>query len=363
VLYDADLMPVEETQTLSSIIAQHVGTDHTVMVAPGEYPEGYILDSSLERYLQFRPLLDLLQTPRETPEELRELGSELQATASRMDFTWFGHLELFRNFDGLDFGNRAIRSYRDSPMLLLHRSQPGTSPLEGDSIDIISNPRSTLEFNSSRASISPSAALQTGVWESFVEGLLATGSRYSRPSARELLDDARKESREFIVVRSDSELGGTGLAVSERAQVNIERDLADGYAVLIPRQESAKEPFEEAWWRIDPATGQTLAILGDGSGGSPISEEALVKILIGGFLIYGVAGLFQGLMCIESDGDIVCFACATFTVVLGAVAALMLLVDFGTGGAAVPLHVAVGALLVGALKEFGCTIVPYVTGP
>ena len=60
-------------------------------------------------------------------------------------------------------------------------------------------------------------------------------------------------------------------------RVRIERDLAEGYVVLVPKKAMLLQGRPVVgWWRVDPLSGQTLGIGESGAGIALVEYLALV---------------------------------------------------------------------------------------
>ena len=124
----------------------------------------------------------------------------------------------------------------------------------------------------------PEEAVRIGAWETFAE---RTALRQATPPFG-ALTAFRQAAEANIPLRVLQPGDGDALARlshSEATKTSVQRDLAAGYVVILP--ERPIEPgARSGWWRVDPATGETLGI-GTGGYGDSIVE-------------YDVSGEFHG---------------------------------------------------------------------
>lgn len=211
-------------------------TEHRLMIFPGATPRDFLLDEYLEQVLASEPLLERALALRYGVEPERGLAESL-AQGSPVE-----HLLTMALFDQ---GPAGQLSWRAEPGLLMFSDGLAGSVEEArivSRLDIVNNSRRTLGAGG------PASMLAQGVWETLTE--------------RDLLGDRRHNTANF---RGDltvvEPFGAAPAGLSAEARRNLQRDLDLGYAALVPAG-------ADAWWRVDPTTGETLGITADGRGQS-----------------------------------------------------------------------------------------------
>ena len=127
-------------------------------------------------------------------------------------------------------------------------------------------------------------------------------------------------------------------AVSRQA---IAQDLANGYVVIVP--ETIASGAMTGWWRVNPATGETLGLAGDGRGTETVEYSFLTALKEN--LILGAPSTVAGFaMCMAgaSGGAGCCTADAALAYGGGAVI-----------GAAVAYKAATAAIFLGEALKIG----------
>lgn len=125
--------------------------------------------------------------------------------------------------------------------------------------------------------------LMQGVLDTNAEALLASlacqgGNEFVCPqvvNAAELLELSNQQGITWRKAQSAEDL--TGLELSDDVRAHIEQDLANGYAVVLPKQ--ALQVGEDAvvnWWRVNAVSGQSLGV---GETGWGQSATEYIKLL------------------------------------------------------------------------------------
>jgi hypothetical protein len=309
-------------------IAALVGA-HTVIVDGARFAEAYVVDRSVAAveasadYL--RDVVEAIVEGRRPPavDPSAAAGEEVLAP-----------LQLLQLFDAAPTPAGRV-GYRPAPGVVILSQRGDGSHAQ---VDIVANPRWTLALGEDGPTIDRRTSLAAGVWETRVETVPLAQRGTPRSPAFEA---AASGSLRLLVDEGDLS-GVTGLDAAARAAVGD--DLARGYRVLLPDDASLAEA---GWWRIDPATGETLGRGGDGRG------QAFVEYLTNfytslaitaGFTVYGVHS------CTEMEDATEAGCCIVQNVVLA-----------GAGVAAgVGLGIALGAGR--ALVIFGAMDVGYNVG-
>jgi hypothetical protein len=203
--------------------------------------------------------------------------------------------------------------------------------------DVVANPVQVRPAQAGAAQAGKAAAdpfaarLEQGVVDSNLETLLA-GDDAVGLSASDLYRRSASQGVRWVTLRpggpgKQPDWGGVQLPEKERALIG--RDLAAGLVAVVPTKPLNVEgrPAAVGWWRVDPRTGETLAMTE--SGGSSTTEYTLQqKILItanvAGWTFIGCGGAAPGASTGKRLG---CAVCA-------AVMAALMVFSFGFGAGA-----------------------------
>ena len=131
-----------------------------------------------------------------------------------------------------------------------------------------------MTFESGRVKSAPEKNVFSGVWESIVEGALLKQSPGTHFSASAMLSHAASVGENFKVLTPGYVNSQREFRITESAEIWIEEDLAKGYAVIIPAKQFEEDSSRSVWWRIDPKSGETLAMMQGGYG--PTFTEYLI---------------------------------------------------------------------------------------
>lgn len=210
--------------------------EHRLMIFPAELPLDYLVDGLLGQMLESRPLLERALA---LSYGVEPKGSLEDALAENSPIE---HLLTMQEFDQ---GPADGFSWRAEPGLIMF-----SDALAGTPDDAVIVSRLDI-MNNARRVAGPAAtttALSQGVWETLTE--------------RDLLQDFRHNTANF---GTDLQVIAPGVQIpdhlSAEARHNLERDLDEGYVVVLPAG-------AEAWWRVNLNTGETLGMTGDGRGQS-----------------------------------------------------------------------------------------------
>jgi hypothetical protein len=110
------------------------------------------------------------------------------------------------------------------------------------------------------------AAASRGIWDTALEAVPAKAMRLeagSMASTAQTFRLAHEQNVPLEVLAPGSSPDAVGLGAT--AQAFLQQDLDRGYAAVIPSRvpEGSMLP---AWWRVNPQTGETLGMTGDGYG-------------------------------------------------------------------------------------------------
>ena len=344
-----------ESETMSEgDIRWKLMTAHTFMIAAGEYPPGYVLDRTLSGMLELRPYFEAVGEAIENPSP--ESFEGLITASEGLKSSWLGHLELYGAFD-VDPGLRPAIVYRSGPTLAVHEVEPIRDVGSIENTDVLQNPRRAFTLG---AGGTPAFAFEevvrAGVWESFVESL-GPSENVQVPSAYEQIADRTASGDAFIRVDSSDQL--RSIELPSEAKRHMEADLDSGFNLLVPQGLSAEatSPAAVSWWRVDPATGNTLARRGDGRGAT--KEYLVIFYGIAGTLIFAL-GVVRMVKCFGAEAEWGCYACAGAGMLFGALA-----VGIGVLGSEVVLAayviegaeiIALAALIGDLIVQLGCEL-------
>jgi hypothetical protein len=131
--------------------------------------------------------------------------------------------------------------------------------------------------------------MQQGVLDTNAEALLMSDPAKLQGAA-EALAASRTQGIPWLAVRSVQDAAWKEAQLPPDVRTRIEADLAAGFAVVVPqRLARAADRDLVGWWRVDPATGQTLG-LGDQGWGAALVERAAVQkfVLVYAACAFGV---------------------------------------------------------------------------
>lgn len=226
---------------------------NTFMVAAGSVPRGYVIEAAHQRFQEQRAVIEALMRVR-----LGAPAPDVDATS--IPAGWAGHLSLFSVFDMAQSIGPGHRNYRSGTALVIHSDGLTEDGTWSEWIDIVSNPRRTVSLEGDTPTLDPRYALESGVWETAVEGTpLAEGTSFDTWQA---FAAAEASGARPVVLLPEAPLPNADLPADTRAA--IEADLSRGYAVIVPS--AVASPALAGWWRVDLRTGETLGQLRDGRG-------------------------------------------------------------------------------------------------
>lgn len=159
--------------------------------------------------------------------------------------------------------NEEVISYRAEPAIVARYFPYGRIDASREGFDIINAPRYAV----SKVDRTPHAAATSysGIADTWLEYKLFAGEKWSR-SAYGRLQQRLDNGGALTVLSVDSKPLIESLP--EQAKANIKKDLSNGRLVVL----SGDPKSCDAWWRVDPASGETLGMLSNGWGGAELSE-------------------------------------------------------------------------------------------
>lgn len=248
---------------------------HTFMVGAGKIPRGYVIEAAYDHYKGVRPAVDaVVDIQYGQPAKARNL--------SDVPVGWPGHLALFALFDAADSIGPNHRNYRSGPALVVHSDGLSNAGMRFEAIDIVSNPRRSVDISRATPFVDPETAVRAGVWETIVEGTLLSGDG-QRSIWRSFAQN--ETARPLIFVPGAETLPKRFTAATNLA---IQADLNDGYAVIAADSSAANA----GWWRVHLQSGETLGRIHDGRGGEVLETIVTMVITFASFA-YGANGCMQ----------------------------------------------------------------------
>jgi hypothetical protein len=272
-------------------MGRQLTASYDFMVAAGTYPAAYILDRTINQLLDLRPLLNVAIQQEISPTVKANVLASLPAFKSG----WQGHLAIFQLFNQLP-RNQGTVSYLSEPMVVQHRQVVGERTVQA-AIDIVNNTRRAYRSAGDELVTDAQQVLADGVWETVTEGATLPKDVLDRRNPQTVFAAVIKQRVPMRVLTATDTATNTAIIADlpwdSATKAAVERDLAAGYLVIAP--EYAPRGLDYiAWWRINPATGETLGM--DVEGG-----DALVEYIM---LLQGVAGqlLCMGIASNDSGG-------------------------------------------------------------
>ena len=268
---------------VAAALAQQV----SMFVSVGSLSVGYVTDQYFERLSVLSTYLRLKLRARYFPTE------PVNITADQRDAVgtaWPGFNELMRAFDGIDTADPSVLTYRPAPAFVTYRQEMERSQSASDawrvvvSVDVVANPRRAYSVANGSLALEPTAGVRAGVWETHSEAVPDTeGATAVNFDTMKVMAAAQASGIPIRVVRSAADLAG--LELSPEAKKHLGDDLSAGYVAIVPAKLPAGQPLT-GWWRVDPKSGETLGMLGNGRG----AEMSETGLLIRAIACAGIAG-------------------------------------------------------------------------
>lgn len=322
-------------------------TQQTILVMPATYSPAYVAQRFLRQLQSSLDLIDYLR--QQMPFGNQPVAPPLKLLAAA---TPFDDVVLNSLFAQQPVAAATTLSYRAEPYLVVLEdglSLTSPQPTGFLRVDVINNTRRAFTVTAGALQAAPQANILAGAWETHAEqSPFATvqGRRFSTFAAFVAASEADVPTQ-VITPADPAPLDALALPVASRQA--IAQDLANGYVVLVP--ETIASSAATGWWRVNPLTGETLGLAGDGRGDSIVEYSFLATLKEN--LILGTPSTLAGFaicMAGASGGAGCCTADAAVS--LGAGAAL---------GAAVAYKAAIASIFLGEALKFG-GIVGGVTG-
>jgi hypothetical protein len=133
--------------------------------------------------------------------------------------------------------------------------------------------------------------LEQGVLDTNAEGFVLADASIQENTAA-LFAQSEQQGIEWVMIRTATQSAWQSMELPHDVRVRIERDLAEGYVVLVPKKAMLLQGQPVVgWWRVDPRNGQTLGIGEHGWGNATehIVLQQLVMTVRLGFALFSMA--------------------------------------------------------------------------
>jgi hypothetical protein len=318
----------------------------TFQVQNGSSSPAQILDSHLATYLLRQPTLEMMLKYQYNGGEIVQ---SFAGNNSSDQISWQGFEILSSIFDSLPHAGAGPIVYRDQPNIIIHHKTFPFSDTIREAIDIVQNSRRAYARVDGELEMDPDAIVKTGVWETFTEGALLLPNFKVGFNAMDVFENSREQGFGTRIIINKTQMDG--LKLPTMAVEAIGRDLAMGYAIVLPAIDSAKPPAPIGWWRMDPDTGETLGIGINGEGTDGVEYTKMQRVVA--FAVIGGAS-FVGCMLIGAGANAQMSTDNPARVTGG---------DCVAFGLAMGVGAASGTGIVEGLKEgFGFGVASYVLG-
>jgi hypothetical protein len=181
--------------------------------------------------------------------------------------------------------------YLDRANILSYHKYPRLSPRGAlriaEGVDIVANDIAVRLGSGTTPFL---MRLEQGVLDTNAEAFVLAHAKIAgiQENTAEIFAQSERQGIEWLIIRSLNQLTWQSLELPHDVRARIERDLAEGYVVMVPNRAILMEGRPVVgWWRVDPRNGQTLGIGESGAGIAFVEYLALVL----GFVTFGICGL------------------------------------------------------------------------
>lgn len=284
----------------------YLASFQSFMVATGEYPDALIFDHAVERLIDMRPTLSFVLQGK-----AGQGGATADSSSAKYDVTYpfqLAQLAYYVHVDQQSQPEKGMVSYRGEPSLIVQSKRLSGDDKSVSSFDIVTNKHRVFELFQGQVNLEPKQAVLIGTRETRAETFLHRGRELPNRSfinAVGVFEEAIAAGIPMKVLRPGSSNAMLqNMAVGEATRHHIERDLNSGYVLILPQRSPRENSEYFAWWRINPATGETLGVISNGLGGD-IEEELMLKtpMMIMSLALAGMGGLTGFVICAESAPD------------------------------------------------------------
>jgi len=286
--------PVEEAHRLDRGLALMGETEILPLV--GQLSTPFVEHETASSLLANRQvLLNLVRHAQSgDPSLISDQTSRISASPFHLYTLALGRREWSRSSVDVYLGQPNILSYHRR----LRANAQGEVLLE-QGFDIVANDVKVRPDASSDPFL---VRLGQGVLDTNAEALLGVSGCQSAPdtsicaaieNTAELFASDQEQRVGWVTMRDKQDLVSEAAELSQDVRARIERDLATGNTVLVPKKSRAHGGrLTTAWWRVDPRTGTTLGI-GQKGGGQVVTEQHVMQASVAFIVITPLCLVFM----------------------------------------------------------------------
>jgi catechol 2,3-dioxygenase-like lactoylglutathione lyase family enzyme len=260
-------------------------TDHTYSVAAGDMPVDFLADRYVGLSIEALDWLEFTVRKTFRPDVKIPVPAELSADVPPLAQLW--------SMRRRPVDDEEIVRFHAVPGLVGIRNGYKDAQTAFMAVDVVYNRLEHVRITESGLSIDRGAALRNGVWDTVLESVparLRQPELASSASTIGLFDLARDQGIATTVLKGSGEL--ERLDVDENARQFLRDDLERGYTIVTTERVPDGAPMA-AWWRIQPDSGETLGMTGDGYGQDSVEYVIIDLIKTGQGLVNGVNAIRQ----------------------------------------------------------------------
>lgn len=235
-------------------------TDHTYIVSTGGEPLDYLADRYLELTIEGTEWLKTMLHKSFFPDEGTPLPAALPADFPVLTQYWLMDRQPTKTND--------VVTYRAEPGLMGFRRGHRDAETGFAAVDVVWNALEHVRVTGNGIEHDARAAASRGVWDTALEAVPAMALRLeaeSMASTAQTFRLAREQDVPLEVLPAGSTPAAGAVGLDTTAQAFLQQDLDRGYAAVIPSR-VPDGSILPAWWRVNPQTGETLGMTGDGYG-------------------------------------------------------------------------------------------------
>jgi hypothetical protein len=313
-------------------IKMQLMTEYALLVNSGEVPNAYLAKVYLDLVESGLPLLKASAKKVFNPEQ--KVGFPKEITRNEFELL----SQYYWMQQNPDINKKTIQFRSQANLLGFKRGyiNPETAFL---AVDIIANKQQFIQKQGRQFFNDPQSAFVQGVWETACEWIPSqiigvSGHSVDTLKVAQLSKEQDIDFKIYQPIESDQAQLSRDFQNNTPLLNRITADINQGYAVAIPAQRP-KGLSMTGWWRINPDTGETLGMIGNG-GGSEITEYLIENVQTALSLVRAVGGLKK---CTDDNSlnnyeKMCCLAEAHFNNVGGMAFGSVLSGSIGTAGAA-----------------------------
>lgn len=173
--------------------------------------------------------------------------------------------------------------------------------------------------------------LEQGVIDSTTEAFLLKSKEKVSDNTAEIFAEAKSRGIDSILIKDPSDLNSEGINLPQEIKIQIERDLMEGYIVIVPKNlVPIKDQKLCGWWRLNPTSGSNLGLTQSGKGGAQDTVDAVILFIVPGLL---GGGLYLVVCASRNVKDkTLCLICGGLVALAFPVTILVALISEGLAG-------------------------------